>query len=153
MNQILVSVLLLTHVMTLHHMATATEPTFLAQRIDGPVDKWYGPFSEGSAVFDVDNDGILDITAGPNWYKGPDFVKLPLREVKIEGEFVSNSGDHPWDVNGDGWTDIISNGWFGDQNVYWYENPGNSELLWQKHLIVESKNTEGLLVEDIDGDG
>ena len=129
-------------------------PLFRAVKIDGPIEHWYGPFSEGSAVFDVDNDDVLDIVAGANWYKGPDYEKqTDFRQTKVEGEFVSNGCDHPYDVNGDGWTDIISNGWFGDQNIYWYQNPGDSGDKWQKNLLMESKDTEFTFFEDVDGDG
>jgi len=129
-------------------------PLFFSRKIDGPSQQWFGPFSEGSAVFDVDNDGILDIMAGANWYKGPEFIKqASFRDINTEGEFVSNGCDHPYDMNGDGWTDVISNGWFGDQNVYWYQNPGKPGGKWKKHLLIESVGTEFTFFEDIDGDG
>ncbi|MCI0419096.1 MAG: VCBS repeat-containing protein, partial [Acidobacteria bacterium] len=129
-------------------------PVFLAQKIDGPSENWYGPFSEGSAVFDVDNDGVLDMTAGGSWYEGPAFMKHPLREVKNHGEFTSNSGDHPVDVNGDRWTDLISSGWFEDRSIYWYENNRGAGGLWKRHKVADSSTLiETLLVEDVDGDG
>lgn len=139
----------------------ATEPTlrtippiFRPRKIDGPTENWYGPFAESSAVFDVDNDEVLDIVAGPNWYKGPTYEKqADFRDISINGEFVNNGCDHPYDVNGDGWTDIISNGWFDDQSVYWYQNPGAAGGVWEKHLIVESKGTEFTFFEDLDDDG
>ncbi len=28
---------------------------------------------EAAGVFDVDNDGVLDIVSGAYWYQGPDF--------------------------------------------------------------------------------
>jgi len=123
-------------------------------KIDGPKDDWYGAFSEGSAVFDVDNDEVLDIVAGANWYKGPDFSKKTnFRDIKTEGEFVSNACDYAYDVDGDGWTDVISNGWFGDQNIYWYKNPANKGGKWKKTLLVEGENIEFTMFEDVDGDG
>jgi len=129
-------------------------PMFRARKIDGPAAQWFGPFSEGSAVFDVNNDGVLDIVAGASWYQGPEFMKQAhFRDIAVEGEFVSNGCDHPYDVNGDGWTDVISNGWFGDQNIYWYQNPGGSAVQWSRHLLIESENTEFTFFEDIDGDG
>jgi len=92
--------------------------------------------------------------AGANWYRGPDFVKQAnFRDINVEGEFVSNGCDHPYDIDGDGWTDVISNGWFGDQNVYWYQNPGKSAGKWKKHLLIESVGTEFTFFEDLDGDG
>lgn len=128
-------------------------PVFLSQKIDGPSPHWYGPFSEGSAVFDVNNDGMLDITAGANWYEGPKFIKHPLREANVHGEeFVNDCGEYAYDVNGDGWTDIVSAGWMED-GIYWYENSKGAPSLWTKHKIADSTQTEGLIFEDIDGDG
>ena len=128
-------------------------PLFFSRKIDGPENNWFGPFSEGSAVFDVDKDGIVDIVAGPNWYRGPDFKKkVNFRDINTEREFLSNGCDHPYDVDQDGWTDIISNGWFGDQNVYWYQNPGLAGGKWKKQLIIASVGTEFTFFEDIDGD-
>jgi len=129
-------------------------PIFRPRKIDGPTENWYGPFAESSAVFDVNNDDVLDIVAGPNWYEGPDYKKhADFREIRTVGEFVNNGSDHAYDVNGDGWTDVISNGWFDDQNVYWFENPGEAGGQWEKHLIVESKGTEFTFFEDLDDDG
>lgn len=130
----------------------AQEPVFLAQRIDGP-NPWYGPFSEGAAVFDVDKDGALDITCGPYWYKGPQFERRPLRDVESRGvEFINNLGEVAYDVNGDGWTDLISAGWFSN-GIFWYENTKGEEKLWPPRKIADSEGTEGLVFEDITGDG
>ena len=32
-----------------------------------------------------------------------------------------------WDVNGDGWKDVISGGWT-EPEIMWYENPGKTAL-------------------------
>ncbi len=133
--------------------ANTGDPKFLVQKIDGPSKQWFGPYSEGSSVFDVNNDGILDITSGAFWFEGPKFIKHPLRDVKSHGEFVSNGGEYPVDINGDGWTDLVSWGWFEDQNIYWYENTENSGQPWIQHKIADSQYTEFLLFEDVDGDG
>lgn len=129
-------------------------PLFRPRTIDQPTENWYGPFAESSAVFDVDNDGVLDIVAGANWYKGPDYTKVAnFRNIETNGEFVNNGCDHAWDVDGDGWTDIISNGWFDDQNIYWFRNPGNSSSKWEKTLLIEGNDIEYTFFEDVDGDG
>lgn len=128
-------------------------PVYEPKKIDGPTKNWYGPFAESSTVFDVDNDEVLDIVAGANWYKGPDFKKIAnFRDIKTEGEFVSNGCDYGYDVDGDGWTDVISNGWFGDQSIYWYKNPGKAGVKWSKSLLIEGKDIEFFLFEDVDGD-
>jgi hypothetical protein len=138
----------------------AGDPIFIPFKLDGPVHDpakgsfWYGPFSEGSAVFDVNGDGHLDITCGANWYEGPKFIKHEsFRDhATAHGEFVNNCGEYPVDVNGDGRLDLISAGWM-QNGVWWYENPGKAGERWKATKIVSSDQTEGLVVEDIDGDG
>jgi hypothetical protein len=140
--------------------ASGKEPIFVPIKIDGPVhdpakdSTWHGPFSEGSAVFDVDGDGAVDITCGANWYQGPEWKKHEgfRPSASVHGEFVNNCGEYPLDVNGDGKKDLISAGWMRN-GVYWYENPGKAGEPWKETKILDSDFTEGLIVEDIDGDG
>lgn len=115
--------------------------------------------NEGIAIFDVNNNGRLDITAGPNWYAAPDFKPRPLRTLDkvLNDEYVDTNGEHAFDVNGDGWTDIITASWFSDK-VHWFENPGKEGLasgkLWARHFIADGQGScEGTLLEDLDGDG
>lgn len=114
--------------------------------------------NEACAIADYNNDGHLDFSAGRNWYAGPDFVARPLREIKEFGkDYLENNGEHPYDVNGDGWIDLIS-GSFVPPEVYWYENPGKESLalgkLWKKHLLgTTAKKNEITYLHDIDGDG
>src|SRR5262245_5691110 len=55
--------------------------------------------NEGAAVFDVNRDGKLDITAGAWWYEGPDFTKKhPIRDLPQENEFCRNYGEFPYDL-------------------------------------------------------
>lgn len=134
----------------------------MAHKIDGPVHDpekksyWFGPFSEAHAVFDVDGDGHLDITCGPNWYRGPNWEKQEgfRPSASVQGEYINNCGEYAVDVNGDGRTDLVSAGWMKN-GVWWYENPGadKAAMVWKATKIVSSDWTEGLVVEDIDGDG
>ncbi len=66
--------------------------------------------NEGCAVADFNKDGKLDISAGEFWYPGPDFKeKKPLRKLLPFGkDYLTTNAEHAWDVNGDGWPDIVS---------------------------------------------
>ncbi len=58
---------------------------------------------ESAGVFDVDNDGYLDIVSGAWWYAGPDFRKAHfIGDVRAEGEYFDDFSTIPLDVNGDG---------------------------------------------------
>ena len=125
--------------------STSREPVFLLHEIGTD-------HSEGIAAMDVNGDGRLDVTSGGYWYEAPAWTRRPLREAKIEGEFVVNCGEFAIDADADGDLDIVSAGW-QDDGVFWYENPGAVGPVWEKHLITSSTQTEGLWLADVDGDG
>ena len=114
--------------------------------------------NESCAVADVNKDGQLDIIAGTHWYAAPDFIPRPVRDIPMfGGDYLANNGDHPYDVNGDGWVDVISVGWM-DKEIAWYENPGADGLrkgyLWPRHVLgaIAGQN-EAMALCDFDGDG
>ena len=108
--------------------------------------------NETCAIADIDGDGILDIVSGTHWYKGPEWVKYPMREIPSQSGYIDNFADLPLDVNGNGRVDIISGSWFRQQ-IAWYENPGEPGAPWQEHIIDCPGNVETLCLVDIDGDG
>jgi hypothetical protein len=108
--------------------------------------------SEGMSVFDFDKDGKLDIASGAYWYKAPHWEPTKFREIGFINEYVVNCGEFAVDVNGDGYEDILGAGWQEDGIFYW-ENPRKTGVLWPKRKIVSSKDTEGLTMADVDGDG
>lgn len=116
--------------------------------------------NEGCAVADFDRDGKLDVSAGEFWYAGPDFkTKRPVRKLEVFGkDYLTNCGEHAYDVNGDGFPDIVS-GSFGDTKVSWYENPGAAGLksgaLWTQHVLIDTglAQNEWSDFRDMDGDG
>ena len=86
-------------------------------------DKFY---CEGANVGDFNNDGKLDVVAGPWWFEGPDFkVKHEIYTPKAfdphgySTNFLTFTGD----FNGDGWLDVLQVG-FPGADAFWYENPG-----------------------------
>ncbi|HID74431.1 MAG TPA: VCBS repeat-containing protein [Planctomycetaceae bacterium] len=119
--------------------------------------------NEGCAVADVNRDGRLDIIAGTHWYAAPEFVPRPVRDIPevslgfAPNDFYANNGDHPYDVDGDGWVDVISGGWT-ESELYWYKNPGKQGLekgrKWEPHLLVDARaQNEAFHLTDVDGDG
>ncbi|HEY3397507.1 MAG TPA: VCBS repeat-containing protein [Armatimonadota bacterium] len=108
---------------------------------------------ESAGVFDVNNDGVLDIVSGAWWYEGPDFRKRhPVGEVPAIGEYFDDFSTIPLDINGNGSLDFITGGWWGD-NLRWRENPRDPEAEWPEHVIATVGNVETTRAWDVDGDG
>jgi len=109
---------------------------------------------ESAGVFDVNNDGVLDIVSGGFWYQGPDFQKKhAIGAVAKYGEYYDDFSTIAMDVNGDGFTDFITGGWWGG-NLRWRENPqGDPKKEWPEHIIAQVGNVETTRAWDIDGDG
>src|SRR3984885_9419215 len=67
-------------------------------------------FSEGASFGDFNHDGVMDIVSGPYWYAGPSYTErheyYPAKPFDIAG-YSDNFFTFTYDVNGDGWTDIV----------------------------------------------
>lgn len=121
--------------------------------------------SEGTAAADLNNDGNADVVAGDVWYQAPakdsadytDGSKWQQHEIRMPGDFVAGKGysnsfvNNAWDMNGDGWQDVIIVGFPGDP-FHWYQNPGKTDAGWKEHVIWSSICNESPEFEDLNGD-
>lgn len=123
-------------------------------------------FCETALAADIDKDGVKDLVSGPYWYQGPTFAKktelYPYKPVnpftlapvpKYDPRSSSNNWfQWAYDLNNDGWIDIITHTYPGRQAV-WHENPKGQPGLWKEHLIYDVVNGEQNMFADITGDG
>ncbi len=108
---------------------------------------------ESAGVFDVNNDGVLDIVSGAYWYEGPDFKTAhKIGDVMVAGEYFDDFSTIALDINGDGYLDFLTGGWWGN-TLRWRENPGAAGGEWAEHVIAETGNIETTRAWDVDGDG
>jgi hypothetical protein len=126
--------------------ALAGEPRWKQHTINGK------SAFEAAGVFDVDNDGKLDIVSGDTWYRAPDWKPSKVREVTRTGTYLNDFAVLPVDVNGDGKTDFVTVSYFG-KNVGWVENPGAAGKAWTYHEIDLPGPSEAAVAVDLTGDG
>jgi VCBS repeat protein len=113
--------------------------------------------NEAATVADINHDGRPDIVSGENWYEAPEWKKHRMREIPFLNGYIDDFSNHPLDVNGDGYVDIVACAWFS-KRMTWYENPRRydgelANTLWKEHVIESNFNYELMLMVDIDGDG
>ena len=107
---------------------------------------------ESAGVFDVNNDGHLDIVSGAFWYEGPHFkTRHVIGNVKRFGDYYDDFSTIALDVNGDGKMDFVTGGWWG-RTLCWRENTGNPGD-WPEHVIAETGSIETTRAWDVNGDG
>jgi hypothetical protein len=119
--------------------------------------------AENATVADINRDGKIDIVYGPYWFAGPNFVPQAYRPNHLSSDYHRNNSDHVYDVDGDGWLDIIAAGW-NTNGIYWYKNPGNGpaernapwemHLPWEPRLLATTRGRmEMFVMHDYNGDG
>jgi hypothetical protein len=116
---------------------------------------------ESVGAFDVNNDGRPDLVSGDFWYenngqRAGNFRKRHLiGSQSRQGEYYDDFSTIPLDVNGDGFLDVVTGGWWGGA-LRWLENPGANLAAnkpWPIHPIDTTGSIETTCAWDVDGDG
>ncbi|HXI58976.1 MAG TPA: VCBS repeat-containing protein [Polyangia bacterium] len=142
--------------------------------------------AESCSIGDYNNDGMPDVSSGRIWYQGPDFkTKHAFRSghgvlpsngdpPEINTGVSDDWADFPYDMDGDGWTDIINVAQCDVNEVtdtankvgtvqphataIWYRNPGSAAALagdpmWVSHQMHTDVRLEHHGLVDMNGDG
>jgi len=133
-------------------------------------------WAEGAYAADFDKDGHGDVVYGPYLFAGPTFdkrrefrpanVSFDLKKPDgstekvpgFKGELSGGNGysdnflTYVYDLNGDGWDDIIAVPWPG-KVTYWYENPKGAKGHWKQHFAFDKTDNESPMLTDLTGDG
>lgn len=105
-----------------------------------------------AALIDVNQDGRLDIVCGGDWYEAPNWTKHFVADVPRIGGRPDGFAHLEFDVNRDGWTDVITVN-YRSRSIKWMEHPGASLGPWTTHIAVEPGPMETGRLVDVDGDG
>jgi len=97
-------------------------------------------------VGDIDRDGAADIVVAERT-QAPALIWLRRRAAGgWEKYVIDSSAQRPeaggllYDVDGDGYPDLIIGGDYRSDELWWYENPGpdfRPEVPWKRHLIKQ----------------
>lgn len=109
---------------------------------------------------DINGDGLPDLVSVSDripeivWYENPSWEKRILSD-----KTPKNIDIVPYDVDGDKDMDLAFASGFGNKKtttggqIYWFENPGDSDKEWTKYLIDSIPTSHRLRWADINQDG
>jgi hypothetical protein len=108
---------------------------------------------EGTSLADLTGDGILDVIApyrsgtmlarlvNPLHHGGnPRSQAWSVQVIDAHPPFAGNLTSAVADIDGNGRNDLIVAPMYGGGGLVWYENPGNPDASWKRHLIDATVN-------------
>lgn len=111
--------------------------------------------AEGAGLGDFNGDLAIDVVAGPYWYAGPAFEERHEIYAPVAFDpkgYSDNFFAFTHDFDGDGWLDVLSVGFPGEQAA-WFENPAVTGQTWTRHAVVQTVDNESPAFVDLTGDG
>ena len=108
--------------------------------------------SETAAFADINRDGKLDLVSGEYWYEAPHWIKHRFRQIDYTNYYVDDLSTLPLDVDGDGYVDLVTSGWFS-KKLAWWRNPGKTGEMWKEHPIATGSSIEFSFLVDLNNDG
>lgn len=115
----------------------------------------------GNGCGDVNGDGRPDVVRPDAWFEAPEdprrgeWKEHPIAIGSLEeGKAAHTPQIFVYDVNGDGWNDLITSN-AHQYGIFWYEQINrNGEIEFKQHLIDKSwSQAHSLALADLDGDG
>lgn len=126
---------------------------------------------------DLDGDGDVDVVMALGFYFRPDFDDTFASHNSDDNQIVwyENNGKPtagPWkkhvigprfddafeaiagDLDGDGDIDVAATSWRNPGRVAWFENHGNPQGKWTRHLLKDNwRSADQVIIADLNGDG
>ncbi len=112
-------------------------------------------YSEGANCGDFNNDGKMDVVAGPFIYDGPDFtIKHAFKPVQAFDPLVYSDAffEYTADINGDGFIDIITVGFPSALKPIGMKIRKGKGGEWTKHLMLDTVDDESPVLTKLVGD-
>lgn len=140
------SLIVVSLLVSLCSYATAGDLQFKKHVINAKTDY------SAAALIDVNHDGRLDVVCGGDWYEAPNWKKHFVAKVPRIGGRPDGFSHLEFDVNRDGWTDVITVN-YRSRSIKWMEHPGKDGGEWKLRTVIEPGPMETGRLVDVDGDG